>query len=598
MSSTFQSLPGYLKKYCVEQDYDAYSAMDHATWRFIMRQNREYFRNTAVPVYEKGLQLTGIPVDRIPRISEMDEKLRSFGWGAVAVNGFIPPAAFLEFQARGVLAIACDMRTVEHLEYTPAPDIVHEAAGHAPVLADPEYAEYLRRYARMAQKAIFSQEDIDVYEAIRFLSDIKENPDADAKQKAQAEARFLSTTKSITHVSEATKVGRMAWWTVEYGLVGPLQSPKIFGAGLLSSVGESQSCLKDAVEKRPLTIECVEQTYDITKPQPQLFVAKDMSQLSDVLGELEKTMSFVLGGPEAMSRALQSQMVNTVILDSGLEISGVLETYKYRGEKTLEFLRFRGPVQLGFSGNQLLGHGRNRHPEGFSSPLGNFEGATSKPTHLLSDDELARLGIIRGRTVSLKFTTGYQLQGIVGGWVRREGNLVLINFRRATVRLGDAILFDPAWGEFDLAIGGAAVSVHGGPSNRDDFGEYEVGIASTKPGRTSAYSDEEWAVFNVFASIRNLRQQVSSINPDASNLEKWKTAYLQIVQNAQALEPMHWLATLETIELGQLLESKFPNLISNTINLQQMAESLRNEANRTLPETMQVLLEKNLRAYG
>ena len=177
MSPAVQKLPAYLKKYLAEQDYDRYTPQDHAAWRYIMRQNRAFFSKHGAPVYLEGLKKTGIPIDRIPRIADMDECLSRFGWGAVPVRGFIPPAAFLDFQARGVLPIASDMRTVNHLAYTPAPDIVHEAAGHAPIIAEPSYAAYLHRYAKMAQKAIQTAEDIRVYEAIRYLSDVKENPD-------------------------------------------------------------------------------------------------------------------------------------------------------------------------------------------------------------------------------------------------------------------------------------------------------------------------------------------------------------------------------------------------------------------------------------
>ena len=116
----------------------------------------------------------------------MDEKLRRFGWRAVAVSGFIPPAAFMEFQSLGVLPIACDMRKLENLAYTPAPDIVHEAAGHAPIIADPEYAAYLREYGEVSRKAIFTDQDMAVYEAIRNLSGVKEDPASTPEQLAAA----------------------------------------------------------------------------------------------------------------------------------------------------------------------------------------------------------------------------------------------------------------------------------------------------------------------------------------------------------------------------------------------------------------------------
>ena len=84
----------------------------------------------------------------------------------------------------------------------------------------------------------------------------------------------------------------MHWWTVEYGLIGTINNPKIYGAGLLSSVGESQNCLKSNVKKIPLTIDCINYSYDITEQQPQLFVAQDFSDLVDILSEFEKTMTF------------------------------------------------------------------------------------------------------------------------------------------------------------------------------------------------------------------------------------------------------------------------------------------------------------------
>src|SRR2546430_11571880 len=91
---------------------------------------------TVTGVQTCALPISGISFERIPRIEEMNDILGKIGWGAVAVDGFIPPAAFMEFQAYKVLVIACDMRQIHHIEYTPAPDIVHEAAGHAPIIVD------------------------------------------------------------------------------------------------------------------------------------------------------------------------------------------------------------------------------------------------------------------------------------------------------------------------------------------------------------------------------------------------------------------------------------------------------------------------------
>ncbi|MGA7121114.1 MAG: hypothetical protein WBY94_13500, partial [Polyangiaceae bacterium] len=138
-------MPAHLRRFVVEQDYSQYTAVDQAVWRFVLLQTHSRLIHTAHPAYKEGLAATGISVDRIPSVAEMNDKLSRFGWGAVCVDGFIPPRAFQEFQAHGILPIAGEMRTREHLVYTPAPDIIHEAAGHAPILPDPVFAGFLRR---------------------------------------------------------------------------------------------------------------------------------------------------------------------------------------------------------------------------------------------------------------------------------------------------------------------------------------------------------------------------------------------------------------------------------------------------------------------
>ena len=236
--------------------------------------------------------MTGIAYDKIPSIEFMNNKLSKFGWGAVAVRGFIPPAAFMEFQALGILPIACDMRSSDHLTYTPAPDIVHESAGHSPMIINEEYAYYLKEYGRIASKAVFSEEDEKIYYAIRQLSDIKEDRTATKEQIADAEQELMQAKEEQINPSEATLLSRLHWWTVEYGLIGTVENPKIYGAGLLSSVGESQNCLKNSVKKIPLSIDCINYNYDITEQQPQLFVVKNFSSLTKILHEFEKDMAY------------------------------------------------------------------------------------------------------------------------------------------------------------------------------------------------------------------------------------------------------------------------------------------------------------------
>src|SRR5256885_8612568 len=98
-NAAVQSLPKHLLQFAVDQRYDDYTPVDHAVWRFIMRQNTFFLREYAHKVYFQGLLDTGISFERIPRIEEMNDILGRIDWGAVAVDRLIPPAAFMDVQA-------------------------------------------------------------------------------------------------------------------------------------------------------------------------------------------------------------------------------------------------------------------------------------------------------------------------------------------------------------------------------------------------------------------------------------------------------------------------------------------------------------------
>ena len=180
-------LPEHLKQFIVPQNYEQYTAMDQAVWRFVMRKNTAFLKDVAHESYLGGLKKAGISIEAIPSIYGMSRILKEIGWAAVAVDGFIPPNAFMEFQANKILVIASDIRQLEHIEYTPAPDIIHEASGHAPIIANPDYAEFLRRLGKIGARAILSKHDVALYEAVRKLSVLKEAGVADKKKILAAE---------------------------------------------------------------------------------------------------------------------------------------------------------------------------------------------------------------------------------------------------------------------------------------------------------------------------------------------------------------------------------------------------------------------------
>src|SRR5690606_20522390 len=268
----------------------------------------------------------------------------------------IPPRAFQEFQAAGILPIAAEIRTREHLEYTPAPDIIHEAAGHAPILPEETFAAYLRRIGEVGAEAFTLPEDAAVYAAIYELSEVKERVDATPEAVRRAERALADAIAKSVQVSEAARLSRLYWWTAEYGLFGTPERYTLDVAGLLSSLGESRSCHAAEVEKLPLDEGCVEVDYDITRPQPQLFVTPDFETLHAVLDRVAAGLAVRRGGAYALRTALASRELATLRFSSGAFAIGVLERVHGPFEEPWA-LELSGGVGFGFDGQLLAGHG-------------------------------------------------------------------------------------------------------------------------------------------------------------------------------------------------------------------------------------------------
>src|SRR5438874_5342310 len=512
--------PKHLLQFAVDQRYDDYTSVDHAVWRFIMRQNVFFLHEYAHKVYFQGLLDTGISFERIPRIEEMNEILGKIGWGAVAVDGFIPPAAFMEFQAYKVLVIACDMRQIHHIEYTPAPDIVHEAAGHAPIIVDREYSKYLQRFGEVGAKAMSSKKDFEVYEAIRHLSILKEQPHADPKEVEKAQKLVEHRQKNLGEPSEMALLSRLHWWTVEYGLIGTLENPKIYGAGLLSSIGESVSCLEPAVKKIPYSIDAQNCAFDITTKQPQLFVCRDFKHLADVLEEFASKMAFMVGGLEGINKAIECKNVATCEYSSGLQVTGVFDEVIVDANNTPIYLHAKGPCALAFEDKEILGHGRDYHKDGFGSPIGTWKQAE----------------IVEGKKAKLEFESGVVVEGKIDKILRRDGKLLLITFSGCRVKYDDRLLFDPDWGMYDMAVGERISSVFNGAADKDAYNQ----VALVPKERTIKVPSDakRRKLENLYAQVRKIRESKTGYNRLG---EIWETQ--------QAEHPDDWLLSMEIFEI-------------------------------------------------
>ena len=569
-------LPKHLKQFIIPQDYSDYTPINQAVWRYVMRKNVNYLSKVAHNSYLEGLEKTGLEIDNIPNMYGMNRILKEIGWAAVAVDGFIPPSAFMEFQAYNVLVIACDIRQLEHIEYTPAPDIIHEGAGHAPIIANPEYAEYLRRFGEIGCKAISSSRDYELYEAVRLLSIVKEAEDTPEAEIKAAEDQVDFLQNNMGELSEMSKIRNLHWWTVEYGLIGTVENPKIYGAGLLSSIGESAWCMTDEVKKLPYDISAADQSFDITKPQPQLYVTPDFAKLSSVLEEFANKMALRTGGLSGIQKLITSKAMGTAELSTGLQISGVF-TNVIENEGKPVYIQTTGKTALSYREKELVGHGTASHPDGFGSPIGMLKGI-NLAIEDMGPRDLRAYDIYEGEQITLEFEGNIKVSGeIITGTRNLQGEILLIKFKNCTVTHGETVLFAPEWGIYDMAVGKKITSAFSGPADVSSFDMItHVPTSHTIKQKKSSKREE---LENLYLNIRKLREG--------------KSAEITLKEAFGAVTANHendWLLSVEIAELAK--KENHSDLIDKVLNHLEKVKTKRPEIAHLIDGGLDLIFEK------
>ena len=545
------SLPQHLRPFVKRQNYEQYTPQDQAVWRFIMSELTDQLAESAHPVYLKDWNDLSITYPRLRNRLPDD-----FDWRAVVVDGFIPPAIFMEFQALKILVIALDMQ--DHLLYTPAPDIVHESAGHAPFIGDIDYAEFLQRFGEVGMKAISTKADLEQYEVIRQLSILKACPESNAEGIAKAEQILTSLRERNDNPSEAALLTRLHWWTVEYGLVGTIEDYKIYGAGLLSSLGESQRCVDDRrVRKIPLTVNAVNTPYDITTEQPQLFVTKSCKHLTQILEEFAASMCFVRGGAESVQKAIEAESLCTAMYDSGLQVSGRFSDVLCDVVGNATYIRTEGPTQLAYKDRELSGHSVDTHAQGFGSPVGrlkDFHRCLSE----YSVDELKLHGIRLGERIDLEYLSGITVRGKLREIVRHDHRNLLLSFDDCSVTdLDGQVLFSPDWGVYDLAVGSTIKSVFGGVADRE-----KLQLFRPTPSSTVANVSQDERLMNAYSAVADLNAEAEVVDVNELAPE---------IANMLGQHPDDWLIRTELLKvaapgLKAALRSQLLEIIDRTPN--------------------------------
>ena len=192
--------------YTIDQPYEQYTQEEQERWRFLYKRQRALLPGYAAQEFIDGLEALNAG-ESIPRLDDANEVLaKSTGWKLVAVPGLIPDREFFDHLANKRFPVSWWMRRADELDYLVEPDIFHDFFGHVPLLSNPVFAEYMRKYG-------------------------------------------LGGPKAIEH--GATKMlARLYWYIVEFGLINTDDGLRAFGAGMLSSKSETLYSVKDPTPNR------------------------------------------------------------------------------------------------------------------------------------------------------------------------------------------------------------------------------------------------------------------------------------------------------------------------------------------------------------
>lgn len=311
----------------------------------------------------------------------------------------------------------------------------------------------------------------------------------------------------------------------------------VTSTGLLSSVAEGRSSLSTEVEKLPFDLQRVIKTgFDITKPQPQLYVCESFDQLIDAVNEFASTMAFMVGGTESLDKALRSNHIATFEFSSGLQLTGTLTTVMKDVLGEAIYIKTEGPSALAYESSEIKGHSKETHHDGFGSPIGKLKN-TAAPLEDLTDEELSTIDVEIGQESILNFESGVQVSGIPTQFLRKDGKVIVISFTNCTVTLNGETLFHPTWGSYDMAVGEKITSVFAGAADSEQF-----------------FSDLEEAeqpplVKKELTPLEQLYGNVRSLRENGHNPKKLEEELLDVINTLTSEFHEDWLLRIEILEL-------------------------------------------------
>jgi phenylalanine-4-hydroxylase len=231
--------------YLIEQDYASYTTEQHAIWAELVRRRMPQLEQHAAQEYLDGFETLCLPYDRLPNLAAVSAKLeRRTGWNATPVSGFMPAPAFFEMLAARRFPTTTWLRSRDSLEYTPEPDIFHDVFGHVPMHAHPVFADFLAHYGQLCAR--------------------------------------------INDEAILERIGRVFWYTVEFGLIRQNSEVKVYGSGLISSNGECSNVINGGCAVDTFVLDEVLRTpVKVDEMHHRLFAIDGFEEIYEAMRTLE-----------------------------------------------------------------------------------------------------------------------------------------------------------------------------------------------------------------------------------------------------------------------------------------------------------------------
>lgn len=224
--------------FTIDQCWSEYTAEEHAIWDLLYARQTKLLLDRAAPEFLDGLASLQLSRSGIPDLNRLNQDLHALtGWEVVMVPHLVPDDVFFTHLANRRFPAGRFIRKRRQLDYLQEPDVFHDIFGHVPMLANPVFADYMQAYGQGGLRAL-----------------------------------DLGCLKNLA---------RLYWYTVEFGLIDSGDGLKIYGAGIVSSAGESHFCLEDSKPNRiGFDLERVMRTnYEIDDFQKSYFVIESYDQL-------------------------------------------------------------------------------------------------------------------------------------------------------------------------------------------------------------------------------------------------------------------------------------------------------------------------------